>query len=124
MLGFLNKFKGKLSGESEEEIDIDEFLDTLGVENEDLLVEEADMWVKPYVLEDLEDVAAIDGDLDKGNIVILNVEPLLKRNRIKLKQAISRIKEHATEIDGDIARLSEYKLLVTPKGVKVAKSKK
>ena len=124
MLGFLNKFKGKLSGESEEEIDIDEFLDTLGVENEDLLVEEADMWVKPYVLEDLEDVAAIDSDLDKGNIVILNVEPLLKRNRIKLKQAISRIKEHAAEIDGDIARLSEYKLLVTPKGVKVAKSKK
>lgn len=124
MLGFLNKFKGKFGGESEGEIDIDEFLDTLGVENEDLLVEEADMWVKPYVLEDLEDVSAIDSDLDKGNIVILNVEPLLKRNRIKLKQAISQIKAHATEIDGDIARLSEYKLLVTPKGVKVAKNKK
>ncbi|MCD6414571.1 MAG: cell division protein SepF [Candidatus Diapherotrites archaeon] len=124
MMGFLNKFKGKFSGESEEEVNIDEFLDTLGVENEDLLVEEANMWVRPYVIEDLEDIPAIDNDLDKGNIVILNVEPLYKRNTIKLKQAISKIKSHATEIDGDIARLSEYKLLVTPKGVKVAKVKK
>ncbi len=124
MAGFLNKFKGKLGGEGEEGIDVDEFLDTLGIENDDLLVEEADMWVRPYILEDTEDVAAIGDDLDKGNIVILNVEPLYKRNAIKLKQAVSRIKDHARGIDGDIARLSEYKLLLTPRGVKVAKVKK
>ena len=124
MASFLNKFKGKISGEGDEGIDVDEFLDTLGIENEDLLVEEADMWVRPYILEDTEDVAAISEDLDKGNIVILNVEPLYKRNTIKLKQAVSRIKEHSRGIDGDIARLSEYKLLLTPSGVKVAKTKK
>jgi len=124
MAGFLNKFKGKLSGEGEEGVDVDEFLDTLGIENEELLIEEADMWVRPYILEDLNDVSAIDEDLDKGDIVILNVEPLFKRNAIKLKQAVSRIKDHARSIDGDIARLSEFKLLLTPRGVKVAKVKK
>lgn len=123
MAGFLNKFKGKLSGEGDEGIDVDEFLDTLGIENDDLLVEEADVWVKSYMLEDTEDVMAIGEDLSKGNIVILNVEPLYKRNAIKLKQAVSRIKDHARGIDGDIARLSEYKLLLTPKGVKVAKNR-
>ena len=52
------------------------------------------------------------------------VPPLFKRNAIKLKQAVSRIKDHARSIDGDIARLSEFKLLLTPRGVKVAKAKK
>jgi SepF-like predicted cell division protein (DUF552 family) len=125
-MGFLQKFKGKLSGGAEDdgEFDVDEFLDKLGIENEDLLVEEANMWVKPYMLEDAEDIPSIGEDLDKGNIVILNIEPLYKRNTIKLRQAVSQIKGHAQNIDGDIARLSEFKLLLTPAGVKVAKSKK
>lgn len=124
MAGFLNKFKDKFGSEEEEGIDVDEFLDTLGVENEDLLVEEADMWVKSYILESGEDVSAIGDDLDRGNIIILNVEPLYKRNQVKLKQVVSRIKEHSQSIDGDIARLSEYKILLTPRSVKVAKTKK
>ena len=120
MVGFLKKFTNKLGGS--EDIDVDEYLDTLGLEDDDLLQEQADMWVKPYVLEDVVDTKSINEDIRAGNIVLLNIEPLYKRNTIKLKQAVSEIKGAARSEDGDIVRLSEYKLLVTPKGVKVSKN--
>ena len=121
MPGLLKRFTKKL-GSSEEDIDIEEYLDTLGVEEEDIMEEEADVWVKPYILEDTVDVTAINDDINNGNVVLLNIEPLYKRNSIKLKQAISEIKGNIRTVDGDIARLSEFKLLITPRGMKVAKT--
>ena len=118
MVGFLKKLTGQAGGEGSE---VEEYLDTLGLENEDFLQEEADVWVKPVILEDVGDSAVVAEELGNGNIVLLNIEPLMKRNAIKLKQAISKIKGTAKSIDGDIARLSEYKLLVTPKGIKVSR---
>ncbi|MCD6523073.1 MAG: cell division protein SepF [Candidatus Diapherotrites archaeon] len=123
MVGFLKKISSKIGG-STEDVDIDEFLETIGVEHENLLEEEADMWVKPYLLQDTSDAAQIINDLNEGNIVILNIEPLYKRNSIKLKQVINELKGNAKAIDGDIVRITEYKLLLTPKGVKVAKTRK
>jgi SepF-like predicted cell division protein (DUF552 family) len=122
MVGFLKKFTQSLG--SVEEVDIEEYLDTLGLESEHLLEEEADTWVIPYVLEDANDTANVLEDLRSGNIVLLNIEPLMKRNQIKLKQAVSEIKGVVQGLNGDIARLSEYKLLVTPKGVKVKRQRK
>jgi len=87
MVGFLKKFSSKLGGGGEN-IDVDEFLETIGVEHE-----------------------------------LLNIEPLYKRNSIKLKQAVSELKGNARAINGDIVRVTEYKLLLTPKGIKVAKQK-
>ncbi|MFC2175023.1 cell division protein SepF [archaeon] len=118
MVGFLKKLTGTPGGEESE---VEEYLDTLGLENEDFMEEEADVWVKPIILEDVGDAAVIRDELGNGNIVLLNIEPLMKRNAIKLKQTINKIKDSAKSIDGDIARLSEYKLLVTPKGIKVSR---
>lgn len=117
MVGFLKK----LTGQTGEESEVEEYLDTLGLENEDFLQEEADVWIKPIILEDVGDAAAVAEELGNGNIVLLNIEPLMKRNAIKLKQAVGKIKGTARSVDGDIARLSEYKLLVTPKGIKVSR---
>ena len=118
MVGFLKKLTGQTGGEGNE---VEEYLDTLGLENEDFMQEEADIWIKPVILEDVGDTTIVSEELGNGNIVLLNIEPLMKRNAIKLKQAISKIKGTARSIDGDIARLSEYKLLVTPKGIKVSR---
>lgn len=118
MVGFLKKITGQPAYENNE---IEEYLDTLGLENEEFMEEEADVWIKPFVLEDIGDAAVVENELNSGNIVLLNIEPLMKRNAIKLKQAVAKIKEAAKSIDGDIARLSEYKLLITPKGIKVSR---
>ncbi len=116
MAGILEKFRG--SGSS---VDIEEYLNTLGLEQDDMLEEHADMWVKPYSLEDVIDVEKVSSELRKGNVVILNIQPLFKKNSIKLRQAVSEIKDTVRGINGDIARLTESKLLLTPSGVKIAK---
>lgn len=122
VVGFFKKFTGRLGGS--EDIDVDEFLDTLGLESEDLFQEEANTWVKSYVLEDISDVSSINNDVNSGNIVLLNIEPLYKRNSIKLKQAVNEIKSNTHMHNGDIARLDEFKLLITPTGVKVSKTRR
>jgi SepF-like predicted cell division protein (DUF552 family) len=53
--------------------------------------------------------------------VLLNIEPLYKKNAIKLRQAVSELKGTVHEINGDVARLTEHKILATPSGVKIAK---
>jgi len=115
MVGILEKLKGKPSA------DIEEYLNTLGLEEEDILEEHADMWVKPQLLEEVTDVEKISSELKKGNIVLLNIDPLYKKNTIKLRQAVSELKGTVHEINGDIARLSENKVLITPSGVKISK---
>lgn len=115
MAGILEKFKG------DKGVDVEDYLDTLGVEEDDLLEEHANMWIRTQLLEDVSDVEKINEEVKKGNIVLLNIEPLYKKNMIKLRQVVSELRSTVTEINGDIARLSEYRLLITPSGVKVAK---
>jgi SepF-like predicted cell division protein (DUF552 family) len=112
---------GRLKMGGAREADIEEYLNTLGLEEDDLLEEHADMWVKPLVLEDVVDIERVSDELKKGNMVLLNIEPLYKKNTIKLRQAVSEIKGSVHDINGDIARLSDTKVLVTPANVKIAK---
>jgi SepF-like predicted cell division protein (DUF552 family) len=112
---------GRLKMGGAREADIEEYLNTLGLEEDDLLEEHADMWVKPLALEDVVDIERVSDELKKGNMVLLNIEPLYKKNTIKLRQAVSEIKGSVHDINGDIARLSDTKVLVTPANVKIAK---
>jgi SepF-like predicted cell division protein (DUF552 family) len=121
MVEFLKKISTKFGGTTEEE-EIDDYLESLGVEDESF-EEEADMWVKPFMLESDDDANAIASALAEGSIVIINIEPLYKRNKTRLKRALDAIKKYVQTIDGDVVRVSEYKLLATPKGVKVYRGK-
>jgi SepF-like predicted cell division protein (DUF552 family) len=112
---------GKLKMGGAKETDIEDYLNTLGIEEGDLLEEQADMWVKPFALEDVVDVERVNDELKKGNMVLLNIEPLYKKNTIKLRQAVSELKGTVHDINGDMARLSETKVLITPANVKIAK---
>ena len=112
---------GKLKMGGSSGADIEEYLNTLGLEEGDLLEEHADMWVRPLALEDVVDVERVNDELKKGNMVLLNIEPLYKKNTIKLRQAVSELKGTVHDINGDIARLSDTKVLVTPANVKIAK---
>lgn len=117
-MGILGKLKMM---SAKPETDIEEYLDTLGLEEGDLLEEHADMWVKSYRLEDVADVERVNGELLKGNMVILDIEPLYKKNTIKLRQSISEIKGAVHSMNGDIARLTEQKILITPANIKFSK---
>jgi len=103
-------------------IDIEEFLNTLDVE-EETMYEDADAFVKPMSLTTQDDCAAVLKEAKEGNIVLLNIETLAKRNAVKLKELITGIKDEVHEIDGDIARISHDRVLITPSKVKIIKRK-
>lgn len=117
-MGIFDKLKGGKS-----ETDIEDYLNTLGVEEGDVLEEHADIWIKPYVLDDVTALEKICAEVRNKSIVILNIQPLYKKNAVKLRQAISEIKGVTHEIDGDIVRISEDKILISPSGVKVYKKR-
>ena len=114
-MAFLDKVLKK-----DAEIDIEEFLNNLDVEDE-TLYEDADAFVKPLSLEKNEDVAAVLDEAKAGNIILLNIEGLSKRNAIKLKELISSVRDGIESIDGDIARISQERVLITPSKVKIIK---
>ncbi|PIN98221.1 MAG: hypothetical protein COT90_05330 [Candidatus Diapherotrites archaeon CG10_big_fil_rev_8_21_14_0_10_31_34] len=117
-LGLMDKMFKK----QEDNVDIEEFLNNLDVE-EETMVEDADAYVKPISLTGDEDTAMVIAELRKGNIILLNIGDLSKRNAIKLRDLVKQIRNVADEINGDIARISTERILVTPAKVKIIKRK-
>ena len=116
-MGFFNKVMTK-----EESVDIEDFLNNLD-EVEEESYDDADAFVKPMDLVVDSDVEAIINETKQGNIVLMNISDLAKRNAIKLKELIGMIKAEVKAIDGDIARISQGRVLVTPSKVKIIKKK-
>jgi len=117
LLGFMEKVLKK-----EEGIDIEDFLNNLDVE-EETMYEEADAFVKPITLSNAEDVQAVLEEAKQGNIILLDIGDLGKRNAIKLKELVTEIKSLISDIDGDLARISSDRVLITPSKVKIIKKK-
>jgi len=116
MAGLMDKLKMKRDKESE---DVEEILNQLGLEEGDLMEEEADTWVRVTTLEEISDIDAVATELREGNLVLLNIAPMHKKNKVKLRQSISQLKGTVSDLNGDIARLSEEKVLATPSGTKI-----
>lgn len=116
-MAFLEKILKKDEG-----VDIEDFLNKLDDEEESLY-ENADAFVKPITLVRDEDGQAVVNEAKQGNIVLLNIGDLGKRNAIKLKDLVTKIKQGIEEIDGDMARISPEKILITPSRVKIIKRK-
>jgi len=102
---------------------IEEYIDSVDMESVDVLHEAADFYVKPISLESESDVSVVIDELKQKNLVLLNVSAM-KRNTAKLKMIVDNIKAHVHKINGDIARIDEDKILLTPTKVKIVKSRK
>ena len=109
----------KLVGKKEE-IDMDEFLNNMDVE-EDSAYEDADAYVKPVTLNSEVERDLILQETKNGNIILVNIADLSKRNALKLRDLISEIKSGVSAIDGDMARISTDRVLITPSKVKIVK---
>lgn len=116
LLAFLQKVFKK------EEFDIEEFLNSLDVE-EETMYEDVDAFVKPITLNEDADLQKVIHEVKAGNIILLNIDTLSKRNVHKLKEYITQLKSVVNEIDGDIARISQERVLITPSKVKIVKKK-
>ncbi|HIP74048.1 MAG TPA: DUF552 domain-containing protein [Euryarchaeota archaeon] len=115
-MGFLDK----IFGGGRDEPDIEELLNSLGDEDE-VVEEEAERYVRPLALNSVQDYDKVMAEINKNNIVLLNIRPLATKNAVGLKDVISRIKESVLGMGGDIARITEFYVLITPPGIKIVK---
>ena len=120
-MSIFNKLGGVLG--ASKELDVEEYMNSAEMENVDVMNEPADFYVKPVALHDENDLGLIEAELQRKNIILLNISELAKRPNT-LKGIVDKLKEYAMKTNGDIARLDENKILLTPSKVKIIKSKR
>ncbi|MCD6592764.1 cell division protein SepF [Candidatus Bathyarchaeota archaeon] len=79
--------------------------------------------MKAWVLKSLEELDSIKEEVLSGNIVILRLGKLAEKNMEDVKKAVNELYDFAQQIDGDIARLGEERIVVTPPFVKIWRGK-
>jgi SepF-like predicted cell division protein (DUF552 family) len=71
--------------------------------------------VRPFVIEDFEDIKPILDTLREGyTIALINIRPLKDKDLVELKRAINKLKKTTEAIEGDIAGFGEDYIVVTP----------
>ena len=71
--------------------------------------------VRPFVMEDFEDIKEILDCLREGSTVALvNIRPLKDKDIVELKRAISKLRKTCEAIDGDIAGFGEDYVVAVP----------
>jgi SepF-like predicted cell division protein (DUF552 family) len=105
------------------DMDVEEFMTAAEAEDVDVMHKAADFYVKPIALQTDADVKAVEEELKQKNIVLLNIGPIA-RNPPRLKAAIASLKAFVHGINGDMGRIDEDKILLTPHNVKIVKRRK
>lgn len=81
------------------------------------------VYLKALPLRDLSDVSLIEKELSDGNILIVRIVPLARKSVDDVKKAVNELRGYAESIKGDIARLGEERIVLTPPTVKIWKGK-
>jgi SepF-like predicted cell division protein (DUF552 family) len=82
------------------------------------------VYVRPFVMEDFEDIKPILNSLREGTtIALVNIKPLKEKDIIELKRAINKLKKTCDAIGGDIAGFGEDYIVATPQFATVFRAK-
>jgi uncharacterized protein len=102
-----------------DEIDIEDYLNDLSVRDGKIIESEDITYVKPLALDNEgKGVGNVLAELEKKNIVVLNVKNLM-HNKTLLRGIVKDLRDACVEMDGDIGRVSEDKLLIVPTGMRI-----
>lgn len=83
----------------------------------------AKAYLKAMPLRSLDDVDIVKNEVGSGNILILKVSPLARKSLEDVKRAVNELCEFIGSIGGDIARLGEERVVVTPSSVRIWREK-
>jgi SepF-like predicted cell division protein (DUF552 family) len=76
--------------------------------------------VRPFVMEEFEDIKEILDVLREGStVVLINIKPLKDKDIVELKRAISKLRKTTEAIDGDIAGFGEDYVVATPQFARI-----
>jgi SepF-like predicted cell division protein (DUF552 family) len=77
------------------------------------------VYFKAMPLRELEDLDVIKREVESGNILVIRVTPLAKKSIEDVKRAVDELSEFVRSVEGDIARLGEERVVVTPSFVRI-----
>lgn len=81
------------------------------------------VYLKALPLRVLNDVEMVKQEVKSGNILILKVSPLAEKSLDDVKEAISQLIEFTQTVGGDIARLGEERIVITPAFIRIWREK-
>lgn len=76
-------------------------------------------YLKAMPLRTLADVEVIKHELKLGNILILKITPLARKNVEDVKKAVDELSGFSQTIGGDIASLGEERVVIVPNFVRI-----
>jgi len=88
-----------------------------------ILPSQGKVYLKAMPLRAFEDIDAVKREVKEGNILILKVSPLARKSIDDVKRAIGELLEFTQLVGGDIARLGEERVVVTPSFVRIWREK-
>ena len=80
--------------------------------------------LKAFPLKSSEEIQQIKNDVRDRTVVILKITPLAQKSIEDLKRAIEELTDFTLSFGGDIARLGEERIVITPPGVKIWRGEK
>jgi len=81
------------------------------------------IYIKAQILQSLEDLDDVKNEVSAGNIIIVRLGPLAEKSTDDVKRAVSELYDFTQQIGGDIARLGEERIVVTPPFVGIWRGK-
>lgn len=126
MKNVFSRIKEKLSGQFGEQgeksgSEGEEYVE-LGTETKE--DGKAKIIVRPFIIEDFDDIKPILDSLREGyTVALINIRPLKDKDLVELKRAINKLKKTTDAIEGDIAGFGEDYIVVTPSFATIYRTK-
>jgi uncharacterized protein len=76
-------------------------------------------YLKAITLRDISDISDIKEDIKKNMILIIRVTPLAQKDLEQLRKVVEDLYSHTQSTGGDVARLGEERIVITPPGVRI-----
>ena len=77
------------------------------------------VYLKAVTLHDISDISVVKEDIKKHMILIIRVTPLAQKDLEELRKVVEDLYSYTQSAGGDIARLGEERIVITPPGVKI-----
>jgi uncharacterized protein len=77
------------------------------------------IYLKAISLRCISDISAIKEDIKNRVILIIRVTPLAQKDLEELRKVVEDLYSFTQSVGGDIARLGEERIVITPPGVKI-----
>jgi SepF-like predicted cell division protein (DUF552 family) len=82
-------------------------------------IQKPPIYLKAITLRDSSDISRIKDEVKKDTILILRVTPLAQKDVEELRKIIEELYGYVQSTGGNIARLGEERIVVTPSSIKI-----